>query len=403
MSVNIELKRQVASNPSTLPEELRELAKSGDRTIRQNLAANPNTPTDVLFELGAEFPEQVLENPIFSLLLLENPNLANEMPIYTLASLLKLEKVPVFLMEQALNRKDKYDIADNTLGTASCTVEAIVGMALAMNSQAPITVLEKVLKTEDSHLQKAVELHVNIAGEMAAGWYEEAIDAIPNTNFSIENQEIAKRLADKGLMPLFLMDSLARHEDAYIRSFVASHSNISANILEDLARDSNNHVREAVANNPNTPVHLLEQLARDSDKQIRQSVVSNPSISVELLEQMALDTNKLVRRNVAKNPHTPINLLEKMALDKIKVVRASVASNPNTPTKLLEHLALDKEKLVRRGVASNPNTPVNLLNQLLGDEDMDVIRKITLNPSTPTNLLQELSNDKDMYVRASVA
>ena len=49
-----------------------------------NLATNPNTPTEVLLNLGAEFPEQLLDNPVFFLLLLENLNLVEQMPVTTL-------------------------------------------------------------------------------------------------------------------------------------------------------------------------------------------------------------------------------------------------------------------------------------------------------------------------------
>ena len=102
-----ELARQVALNPSTPPELLQKLANSSDATTRQHLAANPNTPTKVLLNLGSEFPEALLDNPIFPLLLLENPNLVDEIPLSTLRSLLKCETVPVSFLEQAANQSDR--------------------------------------------------------------------------------------------------------------------------------------------------------------------------------------------------------------------------------------------------------------------------------------------------------
>lgn len=62
--------------------------------IRAAVAKNPNTPTNVLMELGADFPKQFLENPAFSLLQLENPNLPALMPSGTVQSLIKQEEVP---------------------------------------------------------------------------------------------------------------------------------------------------------------------------------------------------------------------------------------------------------------------------------------------------------------------
>jgi hypothetical protein len=87
--ISTPLAQLVAQNSCTAPELLRELGNSSDVTTHQHVAANPNTPTEVLLKLGSKFPQQLLDNPIFSLLLLENPNLVNEMPISTLISLLK--------------------------------------------------------------------------------------------------------------------------------------------------------------------------------------------------------------------------------------------------------------------------------------------------------------------------
>lgn len=76
---SIEILRLVANNPSADPELLRELASNAFAKILEGVASNPNTPTDVLFDLGQRFPGQLLNNPVFSLLMLENPNLLEQM------------------------------------------------------------------------------------------------------------------------------------------------------------------------------------------------------------------------------------------------------------------------------------------------------------------------------------
>jgi hypothetical protein len=38
------------------------------------VASNPNTPIEILEWLGEDFPEAVTGNPIFNILLLENPH-----------------------------------------------------------------------------------------------------------------------------------------------------------------------------------------------------------------------------------------------------------------------------------------------------------------------------------------
>ncbi|GET41022.1 hypothetical protein [Microseira wollei] len=73
--ISTELARVVAKNPCATSEVLRILSSSDDTETRQNVAGNPNTPTQVLWQLGAKFRQALLDNPIFSLLFVEKPNL----------------------------------------------------------------------------------------------------------------------------------------------------------------------------------------------------------------------------------------------------------------------------------------------------------------------------------------
>jgi len=65
------IKRQ-AQSENTPPEILAELATSKDKEIRRCVAGNPNTPVETLEKLGVDFLDNIVANPIFDLLLLEN-------------------------------------------------------------------------------------------------------------------------------------------------------------------------------------------------------------------------------------------------------------------------------------------------------------------------------------------
>jgi len=97
--------RQQASNPNTPPEQLRELADCEDSTIRQLVVVNPNTPTEILWRLGEEFPAQLLENSVLPLLALEKLNLVDVIPIDTLICLVKLETLPDYLKQGLIHAK----------------------------------------------------------------------------------------------------------------------------------------------------------------------------------------------------------------------------------------------------------------------------------------------------------
>lgn len=74
-SDNVEFERSLAKNPSTPAEKLEQLSHSCDAITRQYVTANPNTPTNILLKLGAEFPEQLIDNHVLPLLFLKNPEL----------------------------------------------------------------------------------------------------------------------------------------------------------------------------------------------------------------------------------------------------------------------------------------------------------------------------------------
>ena len=72
--MDIEQTRKLAQDENTAIDILSDLAKNEDYTTRQYVAANPNTPIEVLLSICFEFPIEVINNPIIPLLILENPD-----------------------------------------------------------------------------------------------------------------------------------------------------------------------------------------------------------------------------------------------------------------------------------------------------------------------------------------
>jgi hypothetical protein len=73
-SCNLEIRRAIASADNTSAGMLQKLGQDPDSEVRRAVAGNPNTPIQILEKLGEEFPEAITDNPIFNLLLLENPD-----------------------------------------------------------------------------------------------------------------------------------------------------------------------------------------------------------------------------------------------------------------------------------------------------------------------------------------
>jgi hypothetical protein len=104
---SLEILKLVAGNPSTPPEVLQELASLANKKIRKLVASNPNTDIDVLLKVGAEFPEDLLNNPVFLLLILEKPDFLVHLPVSTYYSLLDYPGTPENIRNLiAINNKD---------------------------------------------------------------------------------------------------------------------------------------------------------------------------------------------------------------------------------------------------------------------------------------------------------
>lgn len=213
---NLLTPRQEAVSFTTRPERLQKLATLyfQDQEILKAIATNPNTPPKLLLKLGAKFPQVLLNNPMFDLLLLENPNLISELNIVILKNMLKLKPIPEFILEGAARHKDR--------------------IKLANDHNTPLIILEILAKDSDTQVRSNVAV---------------------NKNTSLD-----------------LLEILAKDPDVQVRSNVASHRNTSESILECLASDLDVRVRCRVASHPKTPTRVIKILAQDSDAKVRRGV-----------------------------------------------------------------------------------------------------------------------------------
>ncbi|MEG4320446.1 MULTISPECIES: HEAT repeat domain-containing protein [unclassified Microcoleus] len=413
----------VANNPSAPANLLRELSVSSDATIRAHVAANPNTPTEVLLELGSEFPEQLLGNPIFSLLLLENPNLVEQIPLTTLRSILCVESVPGFFLEWAATHSDSK-----------------VQLAVATNSQTPKTVLEKLIQNPNfllveaspsyinwagelvhslgSQITEALHLHVKLAGEMTQSWDEAAREIIQNITLQVSQEQergyALLELQKIGLIPDFILKHLCatKHPSGKVHYCyqvlldAAKSANTPTSILEQFAQEEK--LREAIAWNPNTPFDVLKELATDDNHLVRINIALSPHTPIPILLQLAQDDDAEVRARVAWNFNTPEKVLEQLAGQLASLnysyLHTLEVNGYKTPVTIIEQMAIDRRSEVRKGVAKYRNTPAKILEKLADDEETGVRRMVALNVNTPFRvLLGQLARDADVGVRSAVA
>jgi hypothetical protein len=453
-----------ATQVTTAPRRLARLATHPAPEVRRAVAANPNTPTQVLLRLAVHFPEEVLRNPVLELLLLENPNLLAEM---------------------------RPESRDRLLGSPACWPEFVrwalkygeeeALLALCRNPLLPREALEALQSYPSEKVQQAARLHLGSQAEARA----EA--ALLEASTEADSAQLFDALA-LGLVPPWLLGRIAQAPDYALRQAVAAHPQAPPEILAQLLLDEAEEVRQAAAENPRTPQvarrfaqdlllgrplppeRLLELSERtpglrplllshpsfpsgalrtfafDEDWRIRQAVARNPQLDRRLLRRLGQDPDRDVRKAVAANPAAPPDLLERLLCDADEEVRQAVLANPAVPRQtlgwlerlrradpglspeLLARLALEKpwarrwaaahpalpegvlescakdaEWQVRQAVAHNPNTPASVLALLSSDLDHDVRQAVAQHPHTPPEILLVLSQDENPEVRIRVA
>ncbi|MGK7943112.1 MAG: HEAT repeat domain-containing protein [Microcystaceae cyanobacterium] len=219
----------VAQNVNTSPETLRQLKVSKNQEIIRSIVRNPNTPTELLIELGSDFPDELGKNPILDLWLLEehHPLLSNssrkiESQLKRLAS---NRNTPVSLLKILANNSNKY-----------------VRSKIAKNPNTPISALEILAQDSNEYVRRTL-----------------------------------LQYSFRKIMPFNVLAILAKDSETEIRRLVAARPQtpVTVSLLEMLAKDSDAKVRREVADNSHTPISLLEMLTKDSAYQVRNSASAN--------------------------------------------------------------------------------------------------------------------------------
>ena len=364
----------VAKNPAAPPDLLAELADSDPKALRKNTMGNPATPYETLMKFASQYPEQLLDNPVFDLLFLENPNLLNDIPESALRSMLRREVCPESFLRWASKSEDEE-----------------VLLAVAMNADTPQEELEALADHTNKTVSEAVGLHVNLAGELTESWEDVFQKSVKMEEQSEKMEDRHALLYGTGLMPEWLV----------------------------FQRVLPLKVRKKVASNPDTPVELrlelLQQLAKDEKWAVRREVARNPNTPGELLQQLAKDESSDVRGDVARNPNTPLEAYFYLRLDKNQSVRDSAIGSLSglqpeqqsclkelaTPFLLQECTKGSPPSLPRLIAMLHPEYPVPALARHFRSSDWRERCAIAQNPSTPPNTLAILAREGNRVVRAA--
>ncbi len=393
--MNLRKFREQAKNDNTKPGILAKLSKNKDKLIRKYVASNPNTPVEILEILGAEFPERVIKNPIFNLLLLENSS-----SYFIKLSLARSSKTK----PETLNRLANLDLI---------TVKEIeIIYAISRHKNIPVIVLEKLLTWHpDYNFLDGSNIHY----------------------FEIMNK-IEYLVANNPDTSPYLLNQIAFNRSKNIDNSIPI-NRISSQTKERLKSSINFKILRAIANNKNTSSQTIEYLAGEFDSLVHQIILKHPHISQKardvikfrqgrlkktpyFLTELASDTRKEVRALVASHYDTPISIIKLLAKDREILVLFAIAQRFNLPTIILEELAKNSSKQIHKAVLKHPNVsdkakdiiqlmrsrvPLkikdSILEELAHDERVKVRKKVVQNEFTPSYILKKLTRDSEKYIR----
>lgn len=344
----LKFKEQLALSENCSVNTLIELSKDSNVTIRRAVASNPNTPERVLEELSEEFPEQVTANPVFDLLLLENPD------------------------------------------------SMFIKLSLARSLNTSRDKLVRLIDDENKDIRNAAIANSNIDSEILEKLIERFKDSWQSNYINLaiaKNPNASSEILDK------LLDRYTIHDDE-IRSQIVRHKNASSEILDKISRETTNsycpNIHAPIARHPNTQASTLETLPY-GEKSIRKDALKHPNISA-----YAIAIIKFLEREIEPNP----TLLQKLANHPYYQVRKLVAESSNVTTAILNQLATDNRSSVQEAVCNNRKAPPETLDLVLehtsSNYDNEIHHKIVRHPNTCASTLEKLAIDADQNLRLEV-
>jgi hypothetical protein len=340
--------RDLSKDPTTDQQKLLKLQQSYDGITRQNVAGNPNTPIEAIWKLAKEFPYQVIENPVFPLITLGNPQWMMEIDNNDLVELLNQPQVPDEFLRAATYHEDVYirELAARAeIQDQSVTTERLEEIILSHGCLYLEIVHDPRITAKSLQLFATCDQYA-IQKDLAV--------------YCLNNYFDHSKHLERKILEILIQHAVFKNDDALIVAILelknlpdrythqllvglpnrvqlrSARSNRNPHFLARLAQTPaypsrwRTRIRQSLARNPYTPPNTLDELVKSSDKAVRLSLATRKSeLSEGLLAQLAIDPYTEIRKQLLVNHFIPYYLLNKLLTDPHETIQEFVRQHPN--------------------------------------------------------------------------
>jgi hypothetical protein len=353
LAVMFKKDRQFSRDPTSDHQTLLKLHRSSDRLTRQNVAGNPNTPIEAIWRLAKEFPYQVIENPVFPLITLGNPQWIMEIDNNDLVELMNQPQVPDEFLRAATYHEDTHirelaasaEVQDQSVTTERLEEIILSHGCLYLEIVRDHRITAKSLQLFATCDQYAIQK--DLAAYCLNNYYlDDCFDHPKHLKQKILEILIqnAVRKNDEALIVAIL--ELENLPDRYTHQLLvglpnklqlrSARSNRNPHFIARLAQTPaypsrwRTRIRQSLARNPYTPKNTLDELVQSPDKAVRLSLATRRSeLSEGLLVQLAIDPYPEIRKQLLANRCIPYCLLNKLLTDPHETIQEFVRQHPN--------------------------------------------------------------------------
>jgi hypothetical protein len=365
----------LAKDPSTPPVLLEALSKKSERLARL-IAKNPNITKDTLFRVGAKHPKEFLQNPMLSILALEDPQFWGTLTSGLMLALLRMPAAPIDKISGALlTEKDELSLSTK------------LELHFAAHPKTPVVFLSQLAGSFNPQVRAKAARQPALPKTLAkiAGseqWSHNHCEYLVTRNPPLLDADFVQLTADEY--------HFAAQQGEWFRRTIAQLASTPPRLLQALLIDEDPIVINHVAENPNTPIEALRGLLTNTN--FFAYLAGNHTADKELLifiwenQDLLLGSYKeKIQRALAQNPNTPAQLLQRfieknLGFDSKQLMMLhALAENPSLPPGSLREI-YEYAPTTQSLVIENKSCPTELL--LSHDSPYDQIK----NPKLPEDL-----------------